>query len=157
MFLPSRCLATIWGFLPSGCLATMGGYTYRHADWWEWFLAYFPILKNRVGLWDHVAVCVSPPPLTRERLNPLLLRKSGSAGNRTRDLWICRPQRNKGEMEGNELARPQCTFSRQWAHRGRWGCQPHVPAALYPQEDSWYSLLLNKLYLSVMLRSISIN
>jgi hypothetical protein len=25
--------------------------------------------------------------------DPLLLRKSVSAGNRTRDLWICRPQR----------------------------------------------------------------
>jgi hypothetical protein len=34
------------------------------------------------------------------------------------------------------------TFSRQSAHRWRWGCQPHAPAALYPQEDSWYSFLL---------------
>jgi hypothetical protein len=33
-------------------------------------------------------------------------------------------------------------FSRQSAHRRRWGCQPYAPAALYPQEDSWYSLLL---------------
>jgi hypothetical protein len=24
------------------------------------------------------------------------------------------------------------TFSRQSAHRWRWGCQPHAPAALYP-------------------------
>jgi hypothetical protein len=29
------------------------------------FLAYFLILKNRVGLWDRVAVCVSVyPPLS---------------------------------------------------------------------------------------------
>jgi hypothetical protein len=34
------------------------------------------------------------------------------------------------------------TFSRQSAHRWRWGCQPHAPATLYSQEDSWYSFLL---------------
>jgi hypothetical protein len=34
------------------------------------------------------------------------------------------------------------TFSRQSAHRWRWGCQPYAPAYLYPQEDSWYSFLL---------------
>jgi hypothetical protein len=33
------------------------------------------------------------------------------------------------------------TFSRQSAHRWRWGSQPYAPAALHPQEDSWYSLL----------------
>jgi hypothetical protein len=32
-------------------------------------------------------------------------------------------------------------FSRQSAHRWRWGCQPYAPDALYPQEDSWYSFL----------------
>jgi hypothetical protein len=34
------------------------------------------------------------------------------------------------------------TFSIQSAHRWRWGCQPHAPAALYTQEYSWYSFLL---------------
>jgi hypothetical protein len=34
------------------------------------------------------------------------------------------------------------TFSRQLAHRWQWDCQPYVPATLYPQEDSWYSFLL---------------
>jgi hypothetical protein len=34
------------------------------------------------------------------------------------------------------------TFSRQSAHGWWWGCQPYAPAALYPQEDSWYSFLL---------------
>jgi hypothetical protein len=34
------------------------------------------------------------------------------------------------------------TFSRQSAHRWRWGCQPYAPAALYPQEYSCYSFLL---------------
>jgi hypothetical protein len=34
------------------------------------------------------------------------------------------------------------TFSRQSAHRWRWGCQLYVPVALYPQEDSLYSFLL---------------
>jgi hypothetical protein len=33
-------------------------------------------------------------------------------------------------------------FSRQPAHRWRWGCQPYAPATLYPQEDSWYSFML---------------
>jgi hypothetical protein len=33
------------------------------------------------------------------------------------------------------------TFSRQSAHRWRW-CQAYALAALYPQEDSWYSFLL---------------
>jgi hypothetical protein len=34
------------------------------------------------------------------------------------------------------------TYSRKSAHRWRWGCQLYAPATLYPQEDSWYSLLL---------------
>jgi hypothetical protein len=34
------------------------------------------------------------------------------------------------------------TFSIQSAHRRRWNCQTYAPAALYPQEDSWYSFLL---------------
>jgi hypothetical protein len=33
-------------------------------------------------------------------------------------------------------------FSRQSAHRWRWGCQPYALAALYPQEDFWHSFLL---------------
>jgi hypothetical protein len=33
-------------------------------------------------------------------------------------------------------------FSRQSAHGWRWGCQSYAPAALYPQEDSLYSFLL---------------
>jgi hypothetical protein len=34
------------------------------------------------------------------------------------------------------------TFSTQSAHRWWWWCQPHMPADLYPQKDSWYSFLL---------------
>jgi hypothetical protein len=34
------------------------------------------------------------------------------------------------------------TFSRQSAHRRRRSCEPYTPAALYPQEDHWYSFLL---------------
>jgi hypothetical protein len=34
------------------------------------------------------------------------------------------------------------TFSRQSAHRWRWGCHPHVLAAFYPQKDSLYLILL---------------
>jgi hypothetical protein len=30
-------------------------------------------------------------------------------------------------------------FSRQSAHRWRWGCQPYAPEAPHFQEDSWYS------------------
>jgi hypothetical protein len=37
------------------------------------------------------------------------------------------------EVEGS-------TFYGQSAHRWRWGCQPYAPAALCPQEDSWYSI-----------------
>jgi hypothetical protein len=33
-------------------------------------------------------------------------------------------------------------FCKESAHRWRWGCQPYVLATLYPQEDSWYPLLL---------------
>jgi hypothetical protein len=33
-------------------------------------------------------------------------------------------------------------FSKQSTHRWRWVCQPYAPVALYPQEDSWYSFLL---------------
>jgi hypothetical protein len=33
-------------------------------------------------------------------------------------------------------------FSRTSAHRWRWGCYPYTPAALYSQEDSRYSFLL---------------
>jgi hypothetical protein len=32
----------------------------------------------------------------------------------------------------------------------RWGCQPYAPAALYPQEDSWYSLLLEATWLMIL-------
>jgi hypothetical protein len=31
---------------------------------------------------------------------------------------------------------------RHLAHIWRQGCQPYAPAAFYPQEDSWYSFLL---------------
>jgi hypothetical protein len=60
---------------------------------------------------------------------------------------------DKGDREGkshpcNRPRRPTGlwdvetpTFSRQSAHRWRW-CQPYAPAALYPQEDSWYSFQL---------------
>jgi hypothetical protein len=34
------------------------------------------------------------------------------------------------------------TFSSQSPHRWRWGCEPHTSSAHYPQEDSWYSFLL---------------
>jgi hypothetical protein len=33
-------------------------------------------------------------------------------------------------------------FSRQSAHRWRWGYELHAPTVLYPQEDPWYSFLL---------------
>jgi hypothetical protein len=77
-FLPSRCLATIEGFLPNRCLETIGEllpsrylaaigrYTYRHRDWWEGFLAYFPYLeKIKVGclcVCVCVCVCLCIPP-----------------------------------------------------------------------------------------------
>jgi hypothetical protein len=51
------------------------------------------------------------------------------------------PVTGRGGPYGCETSRLQI-FSRQSAHRWRWGCQPYAPATLYPQEDSWYSLLL---------------
>jgi hypothetical protein len=48
------------------------------------FLAHFPLFKNRVGLWDHVAVrvcvCISSPIVARQRLgkSPLSLLSNGS-------------------------------------------------------------------------------
>jgi hypothetical protein len=35
------------------------------------------------------------------------------------------------------------------AHRERSGFQPYAPAVLYPQEDSWYSILLEGVSQSV--------
>jgi hypothetical protein len=56
-------------------------------------------------------------------------------GKNKRENYACnKPWRPIG-MWGVEAP----TFSRQSAHRWRWGCQPYAPAALYPQEDSWYS------------------
>jgi hypothetical protein len=40
------------------------------------------------------------------------------------------------EPQGWDLKAP--TFSRQSAHRWRWGCQPYAPATFYFQEGSWY-------------------
>jgi hypothetical protein len=41
------------------------------------------------------------------------------------------------------------TFSKQSAHRWRWGRQPYAPAALCVLENSWYSFLLKAESLSV--------
>jgi hypothetical protein len=42
-------------------------------------------------------------------------------------------------MEAHRVVRCRgSTFCSQSAHRWRWECQPYAPAALYPQEDSWY-------------------
>jgi hypothetical protein len=48
-----------------------------------------------------------------------------------------RPRRAVGSWDVEDP-----TFSRQSTHRRWWGCQPYAPTALYPQEDSWYSFLL---------------
>jgi hypothetical protein len=50
------------------------------------------------------------------------------------------PVTGRGGPYGCETSR--LTFSTQSAHRWRWGCQPYALAALYSQEDSWYSLQL---------------
>jgi hypothetical protein len=66
-------------------------------------------------------------------------------------FWIC------GKSKDKEKVKLPCnrpwrsiglwdveapTFSRQSDHRWRWGYQPYAPAAVYLQEDSWYSFLL---------------
>jgi hypothetical protein len=54
------------------------------------------------------------------------------------------PRKRSGRAGVSEenVQRVRETFSRQSAHRWLCGCQPHAPAALYPQENSWYSILL---------------
>jgi hypothetical protein len=67
-FLPSLCLATTEGFLPSRCLATIGG-IHTHSNMILLAYSIFSLLsyfeKNRVGLWDYVAVCVFATALYR--------------------------------------------------------------------------------------------
>jgi hypothetical protein len=77
-FLPSRCLAMIGGFLPSRCLATIkvfllsrrvatigGIHRHTHTQTATWFHKPTLIFQNNktrlieLGLWDHLAVCVS--------------------------------------------------------------------------------------------------
>jgi hypothetical protein len=52
-------------------------------------------------------------------------------------LSVYRPWRPLGLQE---FEAP--TFSDTSAHRWRQDCQPYAPADFYPQEDSWYSFLL---------------
>jgi hypothetical protein len=43
---------------------------YGHLKAWQYYYSHFLILKNKVGLWDHVAVCVCIPPIVaRQRLS----------------------------------------------------------------------------------------
>jgi hypothetical protein len=61
-----------------------------------------------------------------------------ASGKKERQIYLCnRPWRTIGLWEVEALA-----FSRQSAHRWRWGCQSYAPAAVSPQEGSWYSFLL---------------
>jgi hypothetical protein len=43
---------------------------------------------------------------------------------------------------GTRTKKVEYHCSSQSAHGWRWGCQPHAPAALYPDVDFWYSFLL---------------
>jgi hypothetical protein len=70
------------GILPSRCLATMGD-TQKHTVMWSHkptlFLAYFPYFqKNKVGLWDRVAVCVCLylciPPINVRMPKPIFMK-----------------------------------------------------------------------------------
>jgi hypothetical protein len=46
-------------------------------------------------------------------------------------------------VEAHRVARSWSSYlSRQSTHRRWWDYQPYAPAALYSQEDSWYSFLL---------------
>jgi hypothetical protein len=42
-------------------------------------------------------------------------------------------------MEAYRFERRRGSHIIQTAQRFWWGCQPYVPATLYPQEDSWYT------------------
>jgi hypothetical protein len=74
-FLQSPSLATIGGFLPIRCLATIVGYTDAQQRDLISLLSLFR--KNRVGSWDHAAVCGCTPIVARQRLakNPLVVAR----------------------------------------------------------------------------------
>jgi hypothetical protein len=62
---------------------------------------------------------------------------------------ICKVKKKRKSYPCNRPWRPMGLseveapiFSRQSAHRWRWGCQSYAPVTFYPQEDSWYSFLL---------------
>jgi hypothetical protein len=62
-------------------------------------------------------------------------------------LWWCKVKVKlylKQAVEAHRVLRGRGShiFSRQTAHRWRRGCQLYAPAVLSPQEDSWYSFLL---------------
>jgi hypothetical protein len=53
---------------------------------------------------------------------------------------ICNVLPAPGGPQGCEMLRLS-HFYRHLVNRCLWGCQPYVPATLYPQEYSWYSFL----------------
>jgi hypothetical protein len=61
-FLPNRRLATKGGFLPSRYLATIES-THTQAATWSHKPTFIFFKIRKVGLWDHVAVCVCVPPI----------------------------------------------------------------------------------------------
>jgi hypothetical protein len=83
------------------------------------FCVHIILFRTLLALWD-----------VSEREHSCLLSQTGKALPVT-DRAAHRVVRRRGS-----------TFSRQSAHRWRWGCQPYAPAALYPQEYSWHSFLL---------------
>jgi hypothetical protein len=80
----------------------------------------------------HSSLCKSP--------TQILDHEIGGGGSRKVERWSYPCNRRWRPIGLWDVEAP--TFSRQLAHRWRWGCQPHMPATLYPQEDSWYSFLL---------------
>jgi hypothetical protein len=116
-------------------------------------------LSTHVSSWHDIA-----PTHPREHNRGPLARTFGQSQDmRSTSLWPlpwhCRLLAELGDtadilyevkLSLNRLWRPIALwdveapkFSRQSAHRWRWGSQPYAPAALYPQEYSWYSFLVD--------------
>jgi hypothetical protein len=81
--------------------------------------------------------CLFYDAISTDWLNDLTEVSNHKHLNKKRQSYPCnRPWRPIGLRD---IEAP--TFSRQSAHKWRWG-QPYPPAALYHQEDCWYLFML---------------
>jgi hypothetical protein len=98
--------------------------------------------QSSIPLAFNVLVCVRRIPVgmryTKEQITDIWVPKLCIGHTDNRNSYPCNRPWRPIRLWDVEAA----TFSRQSAHRWRWGSQPYAPSALYTQEDSWYSFLL---------------